>query len=239
METIEHWVAGDTVTGNWFGFGKELARRGVRINLELISEFAGNPTGRIKQGATNVMASLLTGSIDFEKLTGNSFFKELQLVNSWIWGYGENHLKFPGFIMKTGFAWAGYLQANQRVYTEGAHSNQGLNPFGALVFSPNRDFSAAPFFAMGGAVYTGLIPGRDNDALSLGGSICRFSTDLPRPSSPGDLIPGGSELDLELNYKLALTKFFYLKPNLQNIIVPSGGAYPSAFVLGCEFGIIF
>lgn len=147
--------------------------------------------------------------------------------------------EFTGYNMRDGFAWGGYLQANQKVYTERGRSGQGLTLFGALIYSPNSDSTPIPLFIMGGAVYVGLIPGRDNDILALGCALAYFSKDLPPPSSANDLIPGKAELDIELNYKVSLTKFLYVKPNLQYIANPSGGAYPDAFVVGCELGITF
>ena len=60
--------------------------------------------------------------------------------------------------------WGVYLLADQIVYHEGGReSRQGLALFGAFVAAPQQSINTIPFFAAGGLVYRGLLPGRDKD----------------------------------------------------------------------------
>ena len=54
------------------------------------------------------------------------------------------------------------------------------------------------------------------------------------------LAPQHAETDLELNYQVQVTPFFYVRPNIQYVIQPNGQTnIENALVLGAEVGITF
>lgn len=142
-----------------------------------------------------------------------------------------------------------YFLLDQMVYREGPPgTKQGLTPFLALLFAPG-DIDEMPFFFTSGLVYQGLIPGRPEDTTSLGAIYGKYSDDLRKVQQkaktagvPGQFgnIPQNYELVLELNHWFQLNQFFYITPDIQIVINPSGlGTIPNAIVLGAQVGVTF
>ncbi len=137
-------------------------------------------------------------------------------------------------------AYGFYWHADQMVYRPSPISDAGLVLWSSYVLSPQENISVVTFQANAGAIYTGLIPGRVNDSLILGSAYGDFSSSLA--GTPAALKNGTPtyELIYELGYRVNMTKFFYLQPDLQWIINPAGtGHIPNALVLGGQIGIIF
>ncbi len=125
-----------------------------------------------------------------------------------------------------------YLMADQMVYREAdAKHAQGLIPWAALTIAPQQSINTLPFAAYGGALYHGLIPGRERDTTGLAVYYGRFSDDL---------VDQSYELVFEANYQLQLTPWFYVTPDVQYVVRPNGtGTIPNALVIGAEVGIDF
>jgi porin len=128
--------------------------------------------------------------------------------------------------------WGLYLLVDQVLYREGAPgSGQGLVLGGSLVVAPDQSINTMPYFAALGAVYRGLIPGRDKDALAFAAYYGSFSRDLPGQSS---------EAVLELTYTLALTPWLTVQPDIQYVINPGGrSSVKNALVIGAQISITF
>jgi porin len=126
------------------------------------------------------------------------------------------------------------------VYQESPGSAQGLTLWSAFVLSPQQNIAKLPFQVNGGAVYQGLIPGRDNDQTVFGVVYGEFSDDYANATEAA----GGGHPDYELvfewGYRIQFTKFLYVQPNVQWVINP-GGAYniPNALVLGAQCSVTF
>jgi len=85
---------------------------------------------------------------------------------------------------------------------------------------------------------TGLIPERSADVLGLGIIYARISGDFAgaQPDSP----LWGHETVLEATYKIALTPWWSLQPDLQYVIHPGGSTeIPNALVLGIRIDLLF
>jgi porin len=128
--------------------------------------------------------------------------------------------------------WGLYVLADQVVYREGPPgSGQGLALAASFVVAPDQSINTMPYFAAVGAVYRGLLPGRDKDALALAGYYGAFSRDLPGQSS---------EAVLELTYTLALTPWLTVQPDIQYVINPGGrSSVKNALVIGAQISITF
>lgn len=133
-----------------------------------------------------------------------------------------------------------YIHADQMVYREQAGSDQGLVLWSAFTHDPNENIAIMPWQLNVGAVYTGLIPGRDADNLIFGMAYGVFSDDYADVvEARGDGRPD-YEMVLEAAYRYQLTKFSYVQPGVQYVVRPGGtGKIGDAFVIGVQMGITF
>jgi len=85
---------------------------------------------------------------------------------------------------------------------------------------------------------TGLIPGRPSDVLGIGVVYARISRDFARTQP--DRALWGHETVLELTYKIVVTKWWSLQPDLQYVVHPGGStATPNAVVVGFRVDLLF
>src|SRR6185369_10248836 len=103
-----------------------------------------------------------------------------------------------------------YVGIDQKVSSEYDDSTgaQGLSLFAAFHHAP-PDVNAQTNFVDAGAVYVGLIPGRDTDVTGLFFAYGAFSSDL-RHAQRAAGVPGQIyESVLELNYRWNALPWFY------------------------------
>jgi len=133
-----------------------------------------------------------------------------------------------------------YWHGDQLVYKPNSTNNVGLILWSDYVLCPQQNISRLPFQVNGGAIYTGLIPGRENDFTTLGVIYGDFSSTYANAQQQlGNGYPT-YELAFESGYRIHLTSFSYIQPDLQWIIRPGGtGSIPNALVLGAEVGVVF
>jgi len=124
-----------------------------------------------------------------------------------------------------------YVLVDQMVYREdGPQHTQGLTPFATVTFAPSNR-NTFPWFFSAGLVYTGLIPGRDNDTAAFGLAFGKFSKYLKGQNY---------EMVLEWTYAMTLAPWLTLQPDVQYIIKPSGlSQIANALVLGMQIAINF
>jgi porin len=133
-----------------------------------------------------------------------------------------------------------YWHADQMIFRERPGSDQGLTLWSAFVLSPQQNIAKLPFQFNGGLAYKGLVPTRDEDQTVFGIVYGKFSRNYARSVNE----TGGGypqyEMVLELGYRVQLTKFAYVQPDLQWVINPGGtGNIPNALVLGAQMGVTF
>jgi porin len=88
-----------------------------------------------------------------------------------------------------------------------------------------------PLFVGGGLSCQGLIPGRNEDLVSLGVIRGAFSRYLPQTAA---------ETVLEANYQIRVTGGVTVTPDLQYVIRPGGSsALGNAVVLGSQLQVTF
>ncbi len=128
-----------------------------------------------------------------------------------------------------------YLGFDQMVWQE--TGDQGVVPFVTFHWAPD-DVNQLVRFVSWGAVWQGLVPGRDDDILGFFGAWGRFSPDL-RASQVAAAQPGQDyEMILELNYRWNVVPWFYLQPDIQGVLNPGGtGTIDDALVLALQFGV--
>ena len=133
-----------------------------------------------------------------------------------------------------------YWHADQMVFQEAPGSDQGLTLWTAFVLSPQQNIAKLPFQVNGGAVYKGLIPLRDDDFTCFGIVYGKFSSDYAGTVADADGGYPTYELVFEWNYKIQVTKFAFVQPDVQWVVNPGGtGNIPNALVLGMQAGVTF
>ena len=146
--------------------------------------------------------------------------------------------------------WGFYVLIDQMIYREKGEKSlavdQGLTPFGAFLFAPDSEINTFPFFMNGGLVYKGLIPGRYRDYAGFAFVYGKFSDKLDPTVTQNtefqltdtSMTPRDFEAVLEWMYKIQLTPWLYIQPDVQYVINPSGRKdIKDALVLGFQLGV--
>lgn len=107
-----------------------------------------------------------------------------------------------------------YLRGEARLTGEAGGGAQGLSAFARLGVAAGR-FNMFDRFAAFGLVYAGLFPGRDGDTAGLAVAVAGTSDEFRETSSGA-----GAEVAVELTYRLALTDWLTLQPDIQYIVNP-------------------
>jgi len=123
-----------------------------------------------------------------------------------------------------------YLLLDQQLTVESPKApDQGLGLWFQLSWAP-PDRNQNDLWVGGGFVYTGPIPGRDDDQLGLGVSGAYLT---PGPGVSGSPAP---EVTIECFYALQLAPWLTLQPDVQIVIDPVAGGRDSV-VLGAQLSI--
>jgi porin len=131
-----------------------------------------------------------------------------------------------------------YLQANQQVYAESPGSAQGLELFATVAYTHREDVAIIPLQTSFGAIYTGLVPGRDRDRAIFGTTYGRFSDEYADEQEAEANGRPDYEIIFELGYRVQLSRFLYVQPDVQYVHQPGGtGDLSDATVLGVQFGV--
>jgi len=118
-------------------------------------------------------------------------------------------------------------------------SSQGLGWFGRVSFDP-QDRNFVGFYFDTGLVYTGLIPGRDDDVLGVALGYADLTNGAAQTLFDEGSRKAGYEAVLEVTYDAQLTKWLHVQPDLQYIMRPGGtGDLGNALVLGGRVSVTF
>lgn len=130
-----------------------------------------------------------------------------------------------------------YAQMDQQVTAESAGSEQGLYLFGTLAYTDQQEPALVPFQTSFGAQYVGPFQGRNQDRLIFGTTYGKLSDDYAAQQVSLDQGDPTYEWIFELGYRIQLTKFAYIQPDIQYVVRPGGtGDISDATVLGMQFG---
>ncbi|HAB17887.1 MAG TPA: carbohydrate porin [Verrucomicrobiota bacterium] len=115
-------------------------------------------------------------------------------------------------------------------------AQSGLTAFTVVVATPDDEISQFPFYINGGLVYQGILGGRPNDFLAFGYNWGGTSSAWQQQQAVLGQLSPAREVVLELNYRIAVTPFLYVQPDLQWVINP---AIPDALVIGAQLSATF
>lgn len=125
-----------------------------------------------------------------------------------------------------------FFHLSQMVYAEpNSGRERGLNLFFAGVFAPFTQYNQFPYYLVGGAVYQGLFPSREDDTTSFGMAYGQVSSSI---------LGQTYELVFELNHKFQVAPWLTIRPDMQYILRPGGtGDIQDALVLGWQMEVTF
>ena len=158
----------------------------------------------------------------------------------WMGGYYSTY-EYPQFNSSTKApgAYAFYWHGDQTIYRPNCDSHEGLVAWSAVTLSPQDNIALIPLQVNGGVVYTGLIPGRRNDFTILGCAYGNLGPSAAVVRLPTSTINPTYELLYEGGYRINVTKYSYIQPDIMWIINPAGiGKIPNALVLGFQIQVI-
>lgn len=120
-----------------------------------------------------------------------------------------------------------YAIAHQMIWRKTAGTDQGIGVFLRLLGSrPDRNL--VDLYADSGISYTGLLADRDNDVLAFGFAFAHISgaasaLDRDRIAFTGQSQPVRDfEATLELTYRMQVTQWWVLQPDIQFVFHPGG-----------------
>ncbi|MDD5199898.1 MAG: carbohydrate porin [Terrimicrobiaceae bacterium] len=118
-------------------------------------------------------------------------------------------------------------------------SNRGLGWFGRISFDP-QDRNFVGFYFDTGLVYTGLIPGRDDDVIGVALGYADLTQGAAQTQFDEGARQAGCEAVIEATYDAQITKWLHIQPDLQYIVRPDGnGDLGNALVLGGRVSVTF
>ena len=100
-------------------------------------------------------------------------------------------------------------------------SCKGLSAFARIGFSP-QSWSPCSLYSDGGLVYTGLIPGRDEDKLGAAFAYAEMGSLCSSQTAAGGCPGCGYEGVAEFSYSIRVAPAIALQPDLQYILHPGG-----------------
>jgi len=159
----------------------------------------------------------------------------------WMGGYYSTWT-YPQFGSTQGQpgAYGLYWHFDQMLYRMSPYKDTGLTAWSAFVLCPQQNTAKVPFQYNGGLVYTGMIPCRPRDISIFGVAYGNFSSNYAQANQTALGGYATYELVYELGYRVNMTKFAYIQPDLQWVINPGGsGNIPNALVLGAQIGVTF
>jgi porin len=130
--------------------------------------------------------------------------------------------------------WGTYAIAEKSIYSEPVVNGQGINCFVKLGYA-NSAINQFDYNLCAGLVYTGIIPGRDDDQLGAG--IAHLHNGAEYIGSMNQIV-FNSETTLELIYKVQIAPWLMVQPDIQYVVHPGTDVQISnAFVVGSRFGL--
>lgn len=124
-----------------------------------------------------------------------------------------------------------YAGFEQKIVNWFEDNSGGLSMFGQFGYARNS-INDVPYYGGGGFVFKGITKKRKNDSIGLAFGWHQFDRQLHR------LEHKTSEKVIELFYKIKLTEFLYIQPDIQYIIKPNG-TDKNALVFGIRSCITF
>ena len=207
---------------------------GIRARLKLHKEIYiqnGFYDGNLKIGATP--KSFFTGENNYlnmtevYKLTNFKNKEGKYLIGDWIktgkYESYKNSTERNNYGIYAGF--------EQKLTDRFEDKSGGLKLFGQFGYARNS-INDVPYYGGGGLLFEGMTEKRKADSIGIAFGWHQFDKQLHKTEHRT------AEKVIELFYKIKLTEFLYIQPDIQYIIKP-GGSDKNAFALGLRSCIVF
>ncbi len=198
---------------------------GIRARIKLPKEIYiqnGFYDGNLKIGAGP--KSFFTGENDYlnmteiYKLTDFKGKEGKYLIGDWIKTSDKTNYGF-------------YAGFEQKLTDRFEDKSGGLSAFGQFGYARNS-INDVPYYAGGGFVFKGITKKRKDDSVGIAFGWHQFNKILHKTEH------ATAEKVIELFYKIKLTEFLYIQPDIQYIMKPSGSE-KDAFGFGLRTCITF
>jgi porin len=179
---------------------------------------------------------LLAGEVSYVSDSEDDPYMKLA-IGGWAYTNEYEYIDNAGSV-GTGNAGA-YLLAERQLSSENSIYSQGLAAFGRIGIA-NTDYNQLGTYFGTGIVYTGLLPGRDEDKLGVAIAAANNSSRYKNLVADQGSEVDNSEVNIELSYSAALLPWLVIEPDIQYIVNP--GFDPSldnAFAVSLRFSIGF
>jgi len=154
-----------------------------------------------------------------------------------VWHHTANTLTYAANPIEYNNNQGIYFIADQKIFSEAKDNNQGLGLFVQLGISP-KDCNIIKSYAGVGLVYNGLVPSRDDDQVGIALGQATLNYDFQNVDM--QLYPYKHEDVIEFTYQAIIGPHFYVQPDFQYIINPSGAvSINNALVGSIRVGIGF
>ncbi len=207
---------------------------GVRARIKLPKEIYiqnGFYDGNLKIGATP--KSFFTGKNNYlnmteiYKLTDFKGKEGKYLIGNWIKTGKYESYKNSTEHNNYGF----YAGFEQKLTNRFEDKSGGLSIFGQFGYAKNS-INDVPYYGGGGLVFKGITSKRKDDSIGIAFGWHQFDKILHKVQNKT------AESVIELFYKIKITEFLYIQPDVKYIIKPSGNK-KNAFALGLRSCVIF
>ncbi|MDH5546332.1 MAG: carbohydrate porin [Gammaproteobacteria bacterium] len=132
-----------------------------------------------------------------------------------------------------------YAVAERKLFSESGSGEQGLSGFARFGMA-NDSLNAIDYYYSVGFVYSGLIPGRNKDQFGFAVANAHTSQLVYDALSASSFNPSGQETNIEVTYRLELTPWMVVQPDLQYVVTPSARqSIANALVVGSRFELVF
>ncbi len=207
---------------------------GVRARIKLPKEIYiqnGFYDGNLKVGA--YPKSFFTGKNNYfniteiYKLTNFKGKEGKYLIGNWI--KTGKYETFNNSNVRNNYGI--YAEFEQKLTNRFEDKSGGLSMFSQFGYARNS-INDVPYYFGGGFVFKGITEKRREDSIGLAFGWHQFDKQLRKTEHQT------SEKVIELFYKIKITEFLYIQPDIQYIIKPSGNE-KSAFALGLRSYVVF
>jgi porin len=133
-----------------------------------------------------------------------------------------------------------YAHGDYQFYRESAHSDEGLTLFMTFAYTAQDEVAIVPIQSTFGAHYKGLLPDRPDDRTIFFMTYGQFSDEYSDSLEANAESGVDYEMVFELGYRIQLSEYAYIQPDIQYIKDPGGtGDIDDAIVVGAQIGFSF
>ncbi len=236
-------------TGSWGSVVKVGVRDDVYVQAGI---YEVNPTlslapNGFKLGTSGATGVIMPGEIGWQPLLGPASLPGHYRMGGYYDTSDAPYLGSPiGGPQSTARGrWGFYLQADQMIYRPSAGSDRGLTAFAVVAYA-GPDTALLQSFWQVGFLQKGTFAGRDHDTIGLAVNYSRISSQLVAAQTlanatvPASVSVQSAETTIELNYRVQLTPWSTLMPNIQYVMQPNAvSTIPNALVLGAQMKVTF